>query len=77
MDIQPWASHIGVAIVGGLVVGLAVSTYFLSMSNDALQEKADDLQVKRDVLSGELTDVQAESIRLKEEALKNNVFLPK
>lgn len=77
MNEKSMATHTGMAIVGGLIVGLAVATYFLYVSNNTLQERVDELEVRRDVLAGEQEEALAESIRLKEEATKNGVFLPK
>ena len=64
-----------VILVSGLIAGGAVFTYWLHTDNDRLEEEKTRLEVRKQELESQLVDVQANSAYLKDQALKNNVFL--
>lgn len=62
-------------VIGAAITGLAVAVYFLHVSNNTLEEEVQKLRNTRDNLVSQTEAAQAESERLKSEALEHDVWL--
>ena len=63
-----------IAIVASLAGGY-VYTLWLKTDNDRLEEQKVMLEVRKQELESQLQDIQADNIYLKEQAIKENIFL--
>lgn len=52
------------SLIGAALAGMGTGVYFLHQSNDALEQRRDELQVQVNTLMGEKERIQAENIRL-------------
>lgn len=75
MNYSLWGKLILAFLGGALITGLAVAVYFLGLSNDKLEAEAEMLRNTRNNLITTVQEVEAESARLKAQALENDVFL--